>query len=497
MPQTALTKPGLSRVSLIFACGTALLSDGYSNNVMGVVVTLLGEKYGTANVAAHNFSTILTSVTFAGIVVGQLSFGYISDKVGRKFGMMSATAIVAVFALLSSTVKGVDGNLRSMLSQLAVWRFMIGIGLGAEYPCGSVAASEQSEEPGIKSHTQHRWLALSTITMINTGFVIGTFVPLVLLWIFGPDRLNAVWRGSLGLGMVPAVLVFIWRLRMDEPTRYKRDSMKRVRIPYRLVIRRYWARLAAISVTWFLFDFIVYPFGLFSSSVITAINPNPSLVQNLALTVVISLLGLPGTILGSFAVDWLGPKNTQILGCVCQAIVGFIMSGAYRHLVTNAAAFAVVYGIFQSLGEFGTGVCTIVLSAKSGPTAVRGQFYGVAAATGKIGAFVGIWIFKPLIAAFSHHGADPDRGNIGPFWIASGIALLNALITYFFVHPLTHDGMEREDAEFRVYLEAHGWDTSKMGLLTDEEIRSIEEKAAEREQSDGNSVEVIEEKEDV
>lgn len=40
--------------------------------------------------------------------------------------------------------------------------FLIGIGVGAEYPCGSVSASEQSEEPGISKKAQHRWFALAT-----------------------------------------------------------------------------------------------------------------------------------------------------------------------------------------------------------------------------------------------------------------------------------------------------------------------------------------------
>jgi hypothetical protein len=61
--------------------------------------------------------------------------------------------------------------------------------------------------------------------------------------------------------------------------------------------------------------------------------------------------------------------------------------------------------------------------------------------------------------------------------------VLSALITFFFVKPLTHDGMIEEDAavsklldelhedslgnflQFRRYLEEHGYDTSNMGLL--------------------------------
>jgi hypothetical protein len=51
-------------------------------------------------------------------------------------------------------------------------------------------------------------------------------------------------------------------------------------------------------------------------------------------------------------------------------------------------------------------------------------------------------------------------------------------VTLLFVHPLTHDGMEQEDRAFREYLEEHGYDTSKMGLLRGEgEVESLEEKS--------------------
>ena len=77
----------------------------------------------------------------------------------------------------------------------------------------------------------------------------------------GENHLRAAWRISLGLGVIPALAVFIWRLRMEEPTRFKRDSMLRTRIPYWLVLKRYWVGLTGISVAWFLYDFIVYPVG--------------------------------------------------------------------------------------------------------------------------------------------------------------------------------------------------------------------------------------------
>jgi len=182
---------------------------------------------------------------------------------------------------------------------------------------------------------------------------------------------------------------------------------------------------------------------------------------------------MPGTIVGAFIVDYLGPKWTMITGLLLQAIVGFLMSGLYKHLTNRLAAFAVVYGLFLSFGELGPGNCLGLLASKSSPTAIRGQFYGAAAAIGKVGAFVGTWAFPPMIDAFG--GANTDKGNTGPFWVGSGLAILSALITLFFIKPLTTDGMEVEDRKFRTYLAANGYDTSQMGLRDEiSEISSVD-----------------------
>jgi len=189
--------------------------------------------------------------------------------------------------------------------------------------------------------------------------------------------------------------------------------------------------------------------------------------------VVINLFYMPGTIIGAFVVDYLGAKYTMITGLLLQAVIGFIMSGLYVQLTSHIGAFAVVYGIFLSFGEFGPGNCLGLLASKSGPTAVRGQFYGAAAAIGKIGAFIGTWVFPVIITDFG--GATTDKGNTGPFWIGSGLAILSALITFFFIQPLTTDGMALEDAEFRKYLEANGYDTSTMGLTDAASVNSLAE----------------------
>lgn len=94
-----------------------------------------------------------------------------------------------------------------------------------------------------------------------------------------------------------------------------------------------------------------------------------------------------------------------------------------------------VYGLFLSFGELGPGNCMGLLASKTSPTAVRGQFYGAAAAIGKVGAFVGTWAFPPMIngenasvwgcvclktLALAFGGPKTEKGNTGPFWVGSG-----------------------------------------------------------------------------
>jgi len=56
-------------------------------------------------------------------------------------------------------------------------------------------------------------------------------------------------------------------------------------------------------------------------------------------------------------------------------------------------------------------------------------------------------VFPIIVDDFG--GSSSVKGNTGPFWVASGLAVFSALIVIFFVKPLTHDGMKEEDAKVR------------------------------------------------
>ncbi|KAI6025572.1 hypothetical protein F5J12DRAFT_438563 [Pisolithus orientalis] len=189
----------------------------------------------------------------------------------------------------------------------------------------------------------------------------------------------------------------------------------------------------------------MYPFCIYSSMTINNITGgSSSLSIVLGWSVVTNLLCIPGTVLGAFLVDYLGVKTSMIVGLLLQAIVGFTVGTMYSPLTNHISTFAVVYGIFLSFGEVGPGSCLQVLAVKTAlMSCVNGQIYNIAAAIGKVGAFIGMWVFPQVIDAFG--GSKTMKGIISLFWIGGGLAILNAVVTFFLVKPLTYDSMKAED----------------------------------------------------
>lgn len=54
---------------------------------------VLKRTYGADEVSKHNYSNIVNSTAFAGTIVGMLTFGYLSDRFGRKSGMVRASCL--------------------------------------------------------------------------------------------------------------------------------------------------------------------------------------------------------------------------------------------------------------------------------------------------------------------------------------------------------------------------------------------------------------------
>ncbi|KAM9906166.1 hypothetical protein OXX79_001707 [Metschnikowia pulcherrima] len=459
-----------------FVSGAGLFSDGYVNNSISTVTTCLsiiyGEKYTESNAISN-----ISAIAFAGTVIGQLTFGYVSDHVARKGGMLIANLLLIFFTLLCAVAtwgKTPEG----LFAALTTFRFFLGIAIGAEYPTSSVIASEFANQlpPGHRN----RYFCWFTNFTIDAGFVVSAFVPLVLLWIFSERHLTVVWRLTLALGVFPPLALFFMRRKMTNSDSYEKLNMKSVKkFPFWLVFKFYWFRLAVVSIIWFVYDFSVYSFGLYSSFILTEILPGNDTYKAWGWNVVFNLFYIPGSFLGGFSTDILGPRLTLFIGLVCQGVIGFGMTAGYSHLKHHIAGFVVVYGIFLTLGEFGAGNNVGVLASKTSATPIRGQYYGIAAAIGKVGAFVGTYIFPIIIK--NNGGYSSDRGIKTAFYVSSGLCLFSAFLALFFCPSIGQDSINKEDAAFVEYLKTHGYDISQMGngeVVHDYESYTSEEEKA-------------------
>ncbi|KAK3059635.1 hypothetical protein LTS18_010382, partial [Coniosporium uncinatum] len=332
---------------------------------------------------------------------------------------------------------------------------------------------------------------------IDSGFVVAAIVPMIVVMITGENHLRTAWRVCLGLGVIPPLSLLYLRTKLDEPEAYKRGTMKHAKTPWWLVIKFYWSPLIIASLIWFIYDVSAYSFGLYLSSILTNLlggedaSTSAPLWKSFGWNTLLTFFYMPGCILGSFLSDipWLGPKRTITGALILQGVVGFIMAGCYGPLskIQNVGGFVVMYGIFLALGEVGPGDHVGLYASKTSATAVRqvsnavnlqhlltrrssGQYYGIAAAWGKVGAFVGTQVF-PII---QDNAPNAIRAGQDPFFAGSALAIFSGVVAWFCLPDITQETIEEEDLRFREYLAKNRYDVSKMGLQRSERTETFE-----------------------
>lgn len=317
----------------------------------------------------------------------------------------------------------------------------------------------------LKSGSRNKWFILFTNVQIDLAFFIAAIVATVVVVITGEDHLRVAWRVCLGIGIIPPLSLLYLRLKLQEPEAFKRESLAKAKTPWLLIVRYYWFRLSIVSIIWFIYDFSAYSFGIYATSILAnLLGEDTALWKSLAWNILINFFYMPGCLAGAFVADLpsMGPKKTLCIGVTLQGIIGFIMAGCYPWLSEpkNVAGFVVVYGIFLALGEFGPGDNIGLVASKTCATGIRGQYYGIAAAVGKIGAFAGSYALDAIQTAA---GDDKIAAGRNPFFVASALAFLAAGLVLLLPH-IGQDTIDDEDVRFRDYLRSNGYDTSKMGL---------------------------------
>ncbi|XRM48670.1 Plasma membrane permease, mediates uptake of glycerophosphoinositol and glycerophosphocholine [Aspergillus tubingensis] len=446
-------RQSLSDFLTILASGFALISDGYQNNLMTMTNVLLKAEYPKQYVSA--VSTRVSNALLVGEVIGQIVIGLTCDYMGRKAAMVFTTLMIVIGGILATASHGVTIN--GMFWMLTVSRGIIGFGTGGEYPASSVSASETANDLTLKQ----RGPAFIMVTNFPLSFG-GPFAVLVFLIVFSAcqqSHYSTVWRVCFGIGCIWPLSVFYFRWRMLNSALYRRGAIKK-RVPYGLVIRYYWKSLIGTCGAWFLYDFVTFPNGVFSASIISSVVGDDSILKTGEWQLLLGAISLPGVFLGALFCNKLGRKNVMMIGFGGYLIFGLIIGCAFEKITKIIPLFVVFYGLMQSSGNFGPGNMLGLLSSELYATGVRGTCYGLSAAVGKAGAAIGTQAFTPI---------EDNLGKKWTFIIAAICGVVGILVTYFFVPDISGEDLRIRDEKFRAYLVSKGWD----GAMGEDDMQAL------------------------
>ncbi|WP_291041391.1 MFS transporter [Herbiconiux sp.] len=184
---------GHRRVWLLSCLGIML--DGFDFFVMGVAIPLIVAEWSTSPLETG----LISSAAILGAILGAAVMGPLSDRIGRRLAFRIDLALFVVFALASALAPGVWW--------LIAFRFLLGVGIGADYP---ISASYVSE---IAPRRLRERLLIGAFSFQAVGQLLGALVGLLVLTL---DPSPDAWRWMLAAGVVPAVVIVILRRGVPE-----------------------------------------------------------------------------------------------------------------------------------------------------------------------------------------------------------------------------------------------------------------------------------------
>ncbi|TAQ85275.1 hypothetical protein B7494_g6408 [Chlorociboria aeruginascens] len=180
---------------------------------------------------SHN-QTKINIITLCGSLVGQLIFGFLADRYGRRklYGLELVVVIFGTLGLVQCSA-GFDGSM-TILSWIMFWRFFVGLGIGAEYPLSAVITVEFAPR-----RSRARMMA-AVFLMQPLAQLLASVVGLAVLLTVGrrlpalttPEQqlearyyVDKIWRYVVGVGAIPALVAIGFRLTIPESPRYTLD----------------------------------------------------------------------------------------------------------------------------------------------------------------------------------------------------------------------------------------------------------------------------------
>ncbi|RLM64884.1 hypothetical protein C2845_PM16G02880 [Panicum miliaceum] len=220
----------------IVIAGMAFFTDAYDLFSISLVTMLLGRIYyfdpssRTPGSLPPNVSASVNGVAFCGTLAGQLFFGWLGDKMGRKkvYGM------TLMFMVICCIASGLSFGSRptGVMATLCFFRFWLGFGIGGDYPLSATILSKYANK-----RTPGAFIA-AVFAMQGFGNLTGGIVAIIISASaafkarfdvpaykddpagFTVSQADYAWRMVLMFGAIPALLTYYWRMKMPETACY-------------------------------------------------------------------------------------------------------------------------------------------------------------------------------------------------------------------------------------------------------------------------------------
>ena len=377
----------------------ALVASGYFFDVMDFTIfgALVPDLLKSGFVTQGQVPWI-GSATLAGLFIGTLGQGEFTDRFGRKavyqFNLLLFGLATIVAAMPPIPNIGFDPG----LTWLLVWRFIAGVGLGAEQPlCFSYTAEYAPK------NIRGRLIAFMQFLGGAWPWPVGVLLTLTL-------RDSIGWRGIWIIIGIGALVVFVLRFSLPESPRWlathgygqraldllQRMGLRTVPLeslrsdaasdaksdPIGLVFRQYPGRVVAGMMCFFAFFGIALGLGAWLPNIL--VERGFTIAKSLNSIFWITLAFPCASAFMIYSLERFGRKPT--------AVVAFILTGVAGLVWANATSVAMVLGVGFVMIFFTqlAGNSSQIFISEVFPTNARASGFGLCQAAGRIGAFVAI-----------------------------------------------------------------------------------------------------------
>jgi len=347
---------------------------------------------------------LMASLTLASSAGGGTLFGILADRVGRSRALLASILVYSIFTSACGLAQNV--------AQLALFRILLGLGMGGEWACGAALVAETWP-------SRHRGKAMGVMqSSWAVGYALAAGLTALVLPRWG-------WRAVFFAGVAPALVTFWIRRDVPEPEIWRRSketagTKSGISGLSKLWQGEYGRHLAVTTLAnagtmfawWGLFTWIPAYLSLPASRGGAGLS-----IVNTSTWIIVMQVGMwLGYVSFGFISDRIGRKKTY---------VGYIFT---------AAAIVPVYGstrdptclllIGPLIGFFGTGYFSGfgAITAEIFPTAIRASAQGITYNLGR-----GVSAAAPFAV-----GRLSSKHGLGfaflltsvAFWLAGLVALL-------------------------------------------------------------------------